>query len=190
MAATILTVGFLGLIQAMATTSMMMDSARRQTVAAQILNNEIEKLRLVPWTTISGLSTTSTPTPIDIDRQLWPTWSNTATYSANSVVAYNGGSYRCTAASSGQPPSDGGDWITVSSSLPTDVFAVSGATFKLTQKTVELVTGTLREITFTVTWEVVTNRRDAAGNPISLKYTRSNSAWYGKYGLNLSYQRS
>ena len=45
MAAAILTVGFMGLVEAVTMCSGMMDEARRQTLATQILNSEIEKMR-------------------------------------------------------------------------------------------------------------------------------------------------
>jgi len=64
MAATILTVGFMGLIQAVTITSGMMDTARRQTLAAQILEHEIEQLRFKSWAYIQGLPDLP-PTTID-----------------------------------------------------------------------------------------------------------------------------
>jgi prepilin-type N-terminal cleavage/methylation domain-containing protein len=48
----------------------------------------------------------------------------------------------------------------------------------------------IREVNFTVTWVVTTSRVDANGNRLTFTYTRANSAWFGKYGLNLTYQRS
>ena len=45
MAATILVVGFIGMIQTMSVSSTMMDAARRQTLASQIIDLEIEELR-------------------------------------------------------------------------------------------------------------------------------------------------
>jgi Tfp pilus assembly protein PilV len=54
MASVILVVGFMGMIQAVTIGSEMLATARRQTIAAQILNHEMEKLRLTSWTTISA----------------------------------------------------------------------------------------------------------------------------------------
>lgn len=65
MASTILVVGFMGMIQALITGSEMMATARRQTLAAQIMTHEMEKLRLASWTTITGLPTASTTVTID-----------------------------------------------------------------------------------------------------------------------------
>jgi Tfp pilus assembly protein PilV len=49
MASVILVVGFMGMIQAVTIGSEMLATARRQTLAAQILNHEMEKLRLTAW---------------------------------------------------------------------------------------------------------------------------------------------
>ena len=57
MASLILVVGFIGLIEAVTLASNTMDHARRQTLATQIVNHEIEKLRFSSWTTISALPT-------------------------------------------------------------------------------------------------------------------------------------
>jgi prepilin-type N-terminal cleavage/methylation domain-containing protein len=56
MAATILVVGFMGMIQAITIGSEMLATARRQTLAAQIITHEVEKLRLQNWTSISALT--------------------------------------------------------------------------------------------------------------------------------------
>jgi Tfp pilus assembly protein PilV len=65
MATLVLMVGFIGLIEAVTVTTNTMEHARRQTLAAQILNHEIEELYLASWSTISGLPTTSTTLTID-----------------------------------------------------------------------------------------------------------------------------
>jgi len=62
LAATILLVGFAGMAEALMIGSKMLTTARNQTIAAQIMQSEIEYLRIQPWSTIQGLS--STP-PID-----------------------------------------------------------------------------------------------------------------------------
>ena len=141
MAATILVVGFMGMIQAVTVSSGMMDHARRQTLAAQILNHEIEKLRFSSWATISALPTTSTV--VSIDSQF------------------------------------------------TAATAASGATYSLSRTLTSTNPATnLREVNFTVTWVVTTSRRKTDGSLLTFTYTRVNSAYFGKYGLNLTYQRS
>jgi len=195
MAATILVVGFIGMIEAVTITSGMMDHARRQTYASQLLNHELEDLRFAPWATtgsVTGISnlTPTTSTAIAIDPVFWPNWSSGANYVANSVVAYNGAWYRCILANSGQTPPNATYWTSVTAGATTDIVSFSGATYTLarTITSPDPVTN-IREITFTVTWVVTTSRRDSLGAPLTFTYRRSNSAWYGKYGLNLSYQR-
>ena len=148
MAATILVVGFIGMIQAMTIGSGMMDNARRQTLAAQILSHHIEKLRQLPWDV-------ATAAPNELAIKDLPTASTT---------------------------------ITIDSQFNSAI-AASGATYTLTRTTADVVAGRLREATFTVTWVVTTSRRSGA-SLVTFTYTRISSAYYGKYGLNLAYQRS
>lgn len=141
MAAVILVVGFIGMIDAMAVSSAMMDTARRQTLADQIINHEIEKLRFKDWTYISGLPTASTA--VTIDSQFNP------------------------------------------------AMTASGATYTLARTLTNPDPSTnLREVNFTITWVVKTSRRDSSNAQLTFSYTRKNSAYFGKYGLNLTYQRS
>jgi len=65
MASVILVVGFIGMIQGITIGSEMLATARRQTLAAQILNHESEKLRVASWATISGYA--AGPTTLSID---------------------------------------------------------------------------------------------------------------------------
>ncbi|HRG56118.1 MAG TPA: hypothetical protein PLG56_08770, partial [Lacunisphaera sp.] len=62
MAAVILVVGFMGMIQAITIGSEMLATAQRQNLAAQILDHEIGKLRLNSWSSISALTDTSAAT--------------------------------------------------------------------------------------------------------------------------------
>ena len=189
MAATILVVAFIGLVEAVKIASDMMDHARRQTLANQIINHEIEKLRFADWTTINALPMASTAVPID--RQFWPTWSSVTTYSVNSVVAYNGAWYRCTSAHSNHVPPNATYWTSVTSGLTTDIVTTSGANYTLARTVTNPNPITnIREVNFTVTWVVSTSRRDALNHLLTFTYILSNSAWFGKYGLNLTYQRS
>ena len=154
MAAIILTVGFMGLIQAVTICSGMMDQARRQTLAAQILNDEIEQLRLRSWSDIQTL--------ISVPK----TEINVTNYPSSlflSAIQTSGAIY----------------------SLTTTVSYIDPAT-----NTDTAIDTGLREVIFTVTWEVTTSRRDSGGGPLKFTYTRKNSAYFAKYGLNLSYQRS
>jgi hypothetical protein len=154
MATAILTVGFMGLIQAVTICSGMMDEARRQTLATQILNHEIEKIRFFSWD-VAKSQPTLIQVPID------------STYDPNNPF------------------------------LP--AIAASGATYTLS-RTVSFIDATtnaiatvdtgLAESTITVTWVVKSSRRDGSGNPVTFTHNRSSSTYFGKYGLNLSDQRS
>lgn len=148
MAALILTVGFIGLIEAVGLTSTMMDHARRQTLATQMLDHEIEELYLSDWATISALPTASTT--ITLDSQF---------DAARLAVGDD---------KSGSAPVRFSMTRTVTSTDP--------------------VTN-IREVNFTVTWVVVSSRL-VSGSRLTTTYNRSNSAWYGKYGLHLSYRRT
>ena len=59
LAATILLVGFAGMATALMIGSEMLDTARKQTITAQIIQAEVEYLRLKDWPTIQGLASTS-----------------------------------------------------------------------------------------------------------------------------------
>lgn len=65
MAATILVVGIIGMIQALAVGAEMVASAKRQTLASQILAHEMEKIRLKSWTEIEALADSSAATYTD-----------------------------------------------------------------------------------------------------------------------------
>jgi len=155
MASVILVVGFMGMIQAITIGSEMLATAQRQTLAAQILDHEIGKLRLDPWSTVSALADSAA-----------------ATYTSDQ------------------------------SSINTAITA-SGVAYQLAVDVTDLTTD-LREITLTVTWTksgTTTAATTATGSwlqrlsfsgsaPIARTYTRKTTAYFGKYGLNLSVQRS
>mgnify|MGYP001583403836 CR=1 FL=1 len=149
MATLILMVGFIGLIEAVTVTSNSMDHARRQALATQILAHYTEELYLASWSTISGLSTSSTT--VTIDSQF-----NAARQAL-------------------------GDDLTTA--------AVVRFTLKRQATNPDPLTN-IREINFTVTWVVKTSRVNSSGTRISFTHTRSTSAWYGKYGLPLSYRQT
>ena len=150
MAATILLVGFGAMIQAITIGSETFAHARRQTLAAEILTHEMEKLRTNDWTTISALPGGPT-TIVDSANNTWPTdWTYTNTDSTTSSFQ--------------------------------EAIAASGASFIVTRSATTVDTN-LREVTFTLTWTVRTSGTNAART-----FTRINTSYFGKYGLNLSYQ--
>lgn len=155
MASVILVVAFMGMIQSITIGSEMLATARRQTIASQIISHETDKLRLKNWTYISALAS-----------------AGAATYTSDS------------------------------SAINTAITS-SGVAFTLAT-TVATITTDLREVTFTVTWTKSGTTAAAStatgswlqklafsrNSPISRTYTRSSTAYFGKYGLNLNLQRS
>ena len=90
-----------------------------------------------------------------------------------------------------QVPPNATYWTATTTALTSDIIFRQGATFTFARR----VTSSdpvlnIREINFTVTWVVTTSRVDSGGSPLTFTFTRTNSAWFGKYGLNFSYQRS
>lgn len=193
-AATILVVGFIGMIEAVTIGSGMMDHARRQTLANQIINHEIEQLRLQTWTAISLMPTSSTA--------LGASYSASTAYVVGDTVTYNGAWYRNIQAGTGQIPSSSSSYWTVDTPPYANVVdssgAALGATYTLTRSLTNIAsdsTGTViqREVTLTLTWVVHTSRRDSltsSGNRLDFTFTRVGVAYFGKYGLNAGYQRS
>lgn len=160
MASVILVVGFMGMIQGVTIGSEMMATARRQTLAAQIISHETEKLRLTSWTSMPASGTVS----VTIDSQF-----------TNSITACG---------------------------LTTSSLTLSRTTANIDPDGDG--TTDLKEVTFTVTWTKsgtttaaptptgswLDRLSFARSSPIARTYTRTSTAYYGKYGLNLSYQRS
>lgn len=185
MAAVILTVGFMGLIQAVTICSGMMDQARRQTLAAQILTHEIEQLRLANWKeTISVLPTAQ--------RTVCSPWVSGRSYLPGDSISYSNKWYRCIVANAGITPTNLAYWKVDSppyAAVMNSAGLAYGASY-VVNRSVNDFQDNLREVTFTITWTVTTSRKDSSGNLVTFTSTRINSAYFGKYGLNLSYQRS
>ena len=125
------------------------------------------------------------------------------------------GYYRCILAHANQPPCNSTGavnatyWTAVTTGQTTDIVVFSGATFTLarTVTSPDPVTN-IRQVNFTMTWAVTTGRIGSAVSQggrtaataaddystnlrqSNTTHTRVMSAWYGKYGLPLSYQRS
>ncbi len=219
-ASLILVVGFIGMIRAMTFTAGLMDHARRQTVAAQILSHEIEQLRLESWTTINSLPTATTwvsgtsyvkgdicnyqggrfscltaHTAASTDRpaqsNLWAAymaWNSSTTYAKADIVNSGGNWYRCLVGNTNSAPPNS-NWATYAGPI-TATGIVNGATYTVSRCATDLVSGSLREVTVVVTWSVATNRLNADTTTFVFYYSRVSSAFFGKNGLNLSYQRS
>ena len=68
MAAAILLLVFLGMIQTITSGSEMLDFSRKQTIAAQIIRGQIDSIRLSDYTTVFGyIAADANPTPADVD---------------------------------------------------------------------------------------------------------------------------
>jgi len=172
MGSLVLVVGLMGMIQAVIAGAEMLSTARRQTLAAQIISHQIEGLRYYRWddpnstTDIVGLATAETA--IAIDSQF------DSTITANGLIK--------------------GTSTTLS--YPT-------RTLVLTRTVSDVVSGSLRQVTFTVKWTkggTTTAASAPTGSwldqlsfqraePIRRDYTRSISTYYGRDGLNQSYRR-
>lgn len=181
MAATVIVFAFFGMIQAVTVGSEMMATARRQTIASKILDHELESLRLVSWATMSGLSSShSSNTSL--------AWSSGATYRVRDLVNRSDTWYRCIQNTSSQGPPHASYWTPESPPYTigmTGTGVVDGATYRLA-RAVSNVPGLtdVREVVFTVSWTV------RPSGVASRTYTRTKSAYFSKYGLNLTLQRS
>ena len=76
MASVVLVAMFLGTLTALVQGFSMLDTARNTTLAAQIIQSEIEDLRLQPWTVINGYPTATAQT-IDLAHSIGSTLSAT-----------------------------------------------------------------------------------------------------------------
>ena len=186
MGATILVVGLMGLIQAVTIGSEMLATARRQTLAAQILDQEIENLRFQTWATISGYA--AGPTTITIDSRFRQAWSSSTAYAVGDVVSSSNVWYICVAAHTNQSVTNTAYWRRSTATeigIMSDTNIAQGATYALSRSVASVSGATnLREVTFTLTWTVKPSGLS------SRTYTRKKSAYFGKYGLNLTLQRS
>jgi Tfp pilus assembly protein PilV len=187
MAATILVVGLMGLIQAVTVGSEMLATARRQTLAAQILDHHLEQLRFEDWTTLSGYA--AGPTTVTIDGQFRKAWNSTTAYAIGDTACQANVWYFCTAAHTNRALSNSSFWRPATAEeagIMSDTNRAHGTTYALTRTVANVAGATnLREITFTVTWSM-----QASGFSAARTYTRKKSAYFGKYGLNQTMQRS
>jgi hypothetical protein len=132
MAATVLLLAIMGMIQVVISGSEMLDFSRKQTIATQIIHDQIDRLHVASWTGSGGVSS----------YPLSPTKTT----------------------------------MTISPTLQT---AATGFVCKREVWSVKS-DGTLRKIIFTVTWTGNTGRA----------YSRQGTTYFGKNGLNVTFQRS
>ena len=70
LAAAVMLAGVVGMIQVVASCAEIMDLAKKQTIAAQIIQDQIGKVHVLDWTTVSAYSTSSSGTSIALDANV------------------------------------------------------------------------------------------------------------------------
>jgi hypothetical protein len=153
-------VGFMGMIQAITIGSEMLATARRQTLAAQVLEHEIGKLRLTAWSSLPAAGTAT----VTIDS-----------YFSGAIAA-------CGLTTSAMTLSRTTTNLDPDGDSTTDFKEV---TFTLTWTKSGSSTAAP---TPSGSWlDKLAFYRPSA---IARTYTRKSTAFFGKYGLNLNIQRS
>jgi Tfp pilus assembly protein PilV len=152
MGATVLLVGFVGLIQAVTVSSEMVDTARKQQIAAQIIDGEFEALHVTSWSTLTSLADGTTYT-MTVNGAGTAASGSTAQFELdnNTQLMAVAKGFSCSLTSS---------YLRPASPTPATV--------------------NFLKVTCTVTWTGNTGRT----------HSRSTDAYFGQYGLNLSYQKS
>jgi len=142
MAMTVLVVSFTAVIQAVTIGADMIDTARKQQIAQQIIENEINGLRLQPWTSVTNLV-------------------NNTTY----TTAVN---------ATGTAISD-----TTHFTLGDNTNLMMQAKEFILTETATDIRPDFRQISYSITWTGSGGRT----------HIRAGLAYFGKNGLNLSYQK-
>jgi len=169
LAATVLALTLTGMIGVIESGSATLDLSRKQTIAGQILHEEIDNLHLQSWSTVSAypigtttlvVSATLPPGTLPVgtvyDPILETFWQQLA---GNTSFQY-------------QNPANYQD---------TQHAPYFQYPFQYTvTRTVSPIIANLMQVTFTVQWTGLTGQ----------SYTRRSTTYVTKYGLNLSYQRS
>lgn len=184
MAATVLVFAFLGMITTLTVGNEMMATARRQTLASKMIDHELEALRYVDWTTLSGLTGSHSSYTTLV-------WNSATNYRTRDLVVLssNGKWYRCLQNHINRnPSSNAAHWseITPPWSVAFNASGVAeGVSFALTREVADVSGLTnVKEFTFTITWTTTPSGLSTR------TYTRRKSGYFGQYGLNLTYQRS
>ena len=166
MATVVTLVALVGLIAAITMGSEMQDVSRKQTVAMQIIRNEIDGVHLLSWATVSAL-----PTNASITINSSGTGLVSCSPAGTGQTAFALTNYTTSYA----PPYLGG-----ANDDNTSLMSVAKA-FNITLAVTTIAgRANFLVLTYTVTW--------TGGNRHKV-YTRSGTTYYGKNGLNLYYQR-
>lgn len=73
MATAVLAIALTGMVQAIGVGSEMLDTARKQTIASQVIQSEIERLRMLTWTSATlppDLNVTDRPATVYLNANL------------------------------------------------------------------------------------------------------------------------
>ncbi len=164
MASVILVVGFIGMISALTVGSEMLATARRQNLAVQIINHELEKLRYVDFATIDAYA--AGPTALTIDTQ----FSSSITACGLTIDNSNAAN----------------PYIKLERSMSE---VITGGMCQVTFTVTWQKSGTTAAAnTATGSW---LETLSLGGNaPIQRTYVRKGVGFFSKYGLNLNLQRS
>jgi prepilin-type N-terminal cleavage/methylation domain-containing protein len=163
MASAILVVGLMGMIQGVTIGSEMMATARRQTIASQILEHEIGKLRLLPWEISSSVANENCISDLG---DLAATTYDSDQASIDTAIAASGVTFTLARTVA-----------TVTSDLKEVSFTVTWTKSGTTTAATAASGSWLDKLSF------------SGSAPIARTYTRKSSAYFGKYGLNNSVQR-
>lgn len=160
----VLLAGLVGVIQVISSGTNMLDSARKQNVAARVLHSEIDKLRLYDWSNITSLQGQGSQTAA-VDLTADPS-GKTLSYRKDSDNSIPNAPDKLKIVEVGTP-------VDSSFKCNRTVTDVPGHTNGSGQNT-------LKNITITVTWTGKNGRT----------YSRSSFTYFGQNGLYLAFQRS
>jgi hypothetical protein len=166
MATVVALVAVVGLIQAVTIGAEMLDISRKQTVAFQLIQNEIDNLRLKDWATVNAMPSSAY---VVVNSAGTGLVSGSPSGTAQTAFALTNYTQSYTPPYSGASNDDNANLLRLAKDfrLTRDVAAISGHTNFI-------------GVIYTVTW--------TAGNR-GKTYTRSGVTYYGKNGLNLYYQK-
>src|SRR5688572_9748327 len=159
MASVILVVGFMGMITALTISSEMLATARRQTLAAQIITGEIDKIRLMTWTNLPAAGTSTLTIGSDFAGAVAACGLTASNITLSRTVA------------------------------DLDVDSDGAVDFKDVKLTIQWTKSGTNTDASTPTGSWLDKFAFYRPASISRTYTRSMSTVIGKYGLNLSLQR-
>jgi Tfp pilus assembly protein PilV len=176
-AAVLMLVGIVGMIQAVTIGSQMLDLSRKQMVAQQVIQNEIDRLRLGTWSQVSGMAV------------------GTYTISVSQSGTVSGDLTRFALTNYSTSTTD--DQTALITVLKTLASVNQAVTCSIA---VSDLGSNFRRIRYTITWTgagtmrstTAANWQNALGwqGTTSRTFTRSGDAYFGKNGLQLSLQQS